>query len=229
MQKLLFESIGHAITTDFVHWDRQTPVLSPGTWDDKALWAPFLLKVNNTWHMFFTGVNQAISQQSGVAFSGDLYDWFKLSWPIYRPSSSWAEWTETGFAHGRDPHVIQYNGKYYMYVTAKTFTNEGAVGLAESSDLINWTDIGPAYVHNTWHVLESVHVKEHGGKWHMLFTEEAVNGTSHITSSASPLTSILNSFSKIERKFCGIYNSIQENPRVRHVEDVMKEFIILLP
>lgn len=180
-------NIGHATTTDFIHWNLEPPVLSPGTWDPVAIWAPHLIERDGVWHMFFTGIAATLSQQTGLAFSTDLYDWTDHGSPVYHPDPSWAEWSPSFFTHGRDPHVLEYNGKYYQYVTAKTLSNEGAVALAESRNLINWNDIGPAYVHDSWHVLESVFVFEHGTKWHMMFTEQAVGGTSDMTSD-SPIS-----------------------------------------
>jgi predicted GH43/DUF377 family glycosyl hydrolase len=175
-------NIGHATTTDFVHWNMEPPVLSPGTWDQK-LWAPSLFPTaNGWWLMYYTGVNAVGSQQSGVAFSSNLKDWFKFGPPIYHPDPSWAIWSETEFAHGRDPHVIEYNGTYYMFVTAKHIWNKGAVACATSTDLINWTDAGYIYRHDSWHVLESVFMQQRGGRFHMYFTEEAVYGTSHMSS-----------------------------------------------
>ncbi len=177
-------NIGHATTTDFVHWNLETPVLGLGTWDNKALWAPYLIPLESGgWVMYYTGVNLLNSQQSGLASSTTLSDWFKWATPVYHPDPLWAEWTENGFAHGRDPHVLEYNGRYYMFVTAKTNTNKGAVAMAVSDDLINWDDIGPLYVHDSWHVLESVFLLQRpNGKWHMFFTEETINGTSHMYS-----------------------------------------------
>jgi hypothetical protein len=180
-------NIGHATTTDFVHWNLETPVLSLGTWDSKALWAPFVMPLpSEGWAMYYTGVNLLNAQQTGMALSSDLATWFK--WPptpVYHPDPLWAEWTEAGFSHGRDPHVIEYNGQYYMFLTAKTNTNQGAVACAVSSNLLDWQDIGPIYVHNSWHVLESVFILQRpNGKFHMFFTEEAVYGTSHMYSDA---------------------------------------------
>ena len=175
-------NIGHATTQDFVHWEVQAPVLAPGVWDTK-LWAPFIINSQNYWLMYYTGVNALASQQSGLAVSNNLWDWTKWPDPIYHPDPVWAEWVENGFAHGRDPHVIQYQGRYYMFVTAKTNTNRGAVASAVSDNLIDWEDIGPLYVHDSWHVLESVFIMQRpNGKWHMFFTEETVNGTSHMYS-----------------------------------------------
>jgi hypothetical protein len=175
-------NIGHATTTDFVHWNILPPVLSPGTWDQK-LWAPHLIKNDaGWWFMYYTGVNAPGAQQSGLAFSSDLAAWFKWPQPVYHPDPSWALWSESVFSHGRDPHVIQYNGLYYMFVTAKHQWNKGAVACATSPDLFNWTDAGYIYLHDSWHVLESVFIMQRNGLWHMFFTEEAVYGTSHMSS-----------------------------------------------
>lgn len=176
-------NVGHATTTDFVHWDLQPPVLAPGTWDNKALWAPQLYPLNDDWWaMYYTGVNLVSSQQTGIAFSNDLFAWNKFPDPVYHPDPAWAEWSETVFSHGRDPHIIEDNGHYYMLVTAKTDNNLGAVACAVSDDLISWQDIGPIFVNLNWHVMESVFVFRHNGLFHMLFTEEAVNGTSWMSS-----------------------------------------------
>jgi hypothetical protein len=176
-------NIGHAKTTDFLNWEILDPVLETGTWDNHALWAPHLIPIPNYgWYMYYTGVNTPHAQQTGLAFTNDLYSWGKLPWPIYNPDPVWAEWDESAWSHGRDPHVIEYDGRYYMFVTAKTNNNLGAIGCAVSDDRLRWTDIGPLYVHDSWHVLESVFIMERNGKWHLFFTEEAVFGTSHVTS-----------------------------------------------
>jgi hypothetical protein len=177
-------NIGHATTTDFVHWTTESPVLTLGTWDNKAMWAPYLFPLDGGgWAMYYTGVNLFNAQQSGIAWSTGLFDWVKWPQPVYHPDPIWAEWVENGFAHGRDPHVVEYNDRYYMFVTAKTNTNKGAVACAVSDNLVDWEDIGPIYVHNSWHVLESVFILQRpNGKWHMFFTEETVNGTSHMFS-----------------------------------------------
>jgi hypothetical protein len=176
-------SIGHATSTDLKHWTYKTPVLSPGTWDT-VLWAPhiFTQPTGSTFLMYFTGVNNSGAQQAGVAFSNDLAQWVKYPDPIYHPDPVWAEWDTDTWCHGRDPHVISYNGQYYMFNTAKTWMNQGAVACAVSSDLIHWEDLGPIYVHYTWHVMESIFVMERNNRFHMFFTEQAVNGTSHMSS-----------------------------------------------
>jgi hypothetical protein len=175
-------NIGHATTTDFVHWNLETPVLQPGTWDI-YLWAPYVVEApGGGWYMYYTGVNSSWAQQTGIGITAELDFWGKLPWPVYHPDPVWAEWDESVWSHGRDPHVIEYNGKYYMFLTAKTLDGYGAVACAESDDLIIWDDVGPMYVHSNWHVLESVFIKYRNNKFHMFFTEELVYGTSHMSS-----------------------------------------------
>jgi hypothetical protein len=176
-------NIGHATTTDFVHWQLQPPVLSPGTWDT-VLWAPWLVKPANAsgWFMYYTGVNTQGAQQTGIAFSNDLLNWVKYGDPVYHPDTSWAVWNSDTFCHGRDPHVMEIDGTYYMFVTAQHEWYKGAVACATSPDLIHWTDAGFIYLHNSWHMLESVFILRRNGLFHMFFTEEAVNGTSHMSS-----------------------------------------------
>jgi len=177
-------SIGHATSSDLKHWEIKPPQLAPGSWDE-LLWAPMVYERTspNYYLMFYTGVNSFGAQQSGIALSSNLDSWFKYPYePVYNPDPVWAEWGEQTWCHGRDPHVVKYNGTYYMFVTAKTEAGYGAVACAVSNDLFNWTDMGPLYVHSNWHVLESVFIKPRNGKWHMFFTEETIFGTSHVAS-----------------------------------------------
>ena len=202
--------IGHATSPDLVHWTLQPPVLErgpAGTFDSKALWAPHLWYNGSTWFLYYTGVNSVSSQQTGLALSADLVGWYKVPWPVYHPDPAWAEWSPDYFTHGRDPHVFAHGGKYYMLVTAKTNTNRGAIALAESPDLINWTDIGPLYVHNTWHVLESVFLQERAGKFHLFFTEEAVFGTSHMSSD-----SLFSGWDIVNRRLIDVGHAPQVSP-----------------
>lgn len=174
-------NIGHATTTDFTHWQLEQPVLQPGTWDTR-LWAPYIFPKDGNFFMYYTGVNAMGAQQSGVAYSNDLATWFKFGSPVYHPDTSWAAWSETAFSHGRDPHIIELDGTYYMFVTAQHEWYKGAVACATSTDLFTWTDAGFIYMHNNWHMLESVFILQRDGLFHMFFTEEGVYGTSHMSS-----------------------------------------------
>lgn len=177
-------SVGHATSTDLVHWKLETPVLSsPETgWNELGLWAPCITKVGGTYLMYFTGVNDQWAQQTGLAMSEDLFNWVTYPNPVYHPDPSWAEWDVTTWSHGRDPFIFKHDGWYYQFLTAKTFTNRGAIACARSTDMLSWEDIGPFYIHDTWHVLESVQLIERNNRYNMFFTEEVVNGTSFMAS-----------------------------------------------
>ena len=184
-------NIGHATSTDLIHWELQPPVLytGPGLWDGRALWAPQVIRdqTNGVWLMYYTAVNSYFSQQTAMAASYDLYEWFKIPWPVYHPDPSWALWSETAWSHGRDPFVFEYDGLFYQLLTAKTPGNRGAIACAVSDGYCEWQDHGPLYTHTNWHVLESVQCIPRNNKWYLFFTEETVDGTGFMKSD-SPFT-----------------------------------------
>jgi len=182
-------TIGHATSPDLIHWTMQPELLSigpSGSWDDRALWAPAVIPnphMPGGLIMYFTGVNQYFSQSTGIAVSSDPYNFFKLPWQVYHPDpAAWAFWWPDQWANGRDPFVFEYGGNYYMLNTALKWNNRGAIALAQSSDLYNWEDIGPLFVNTTWHMMESPHLEQKDGKFHLFFTEETVLGTSTMKS-----------------------------------------------
>ncbi len=178
-------NLGHATSTDLAHWEIQSPILNvvPGEWDGLAIWAPQVIRrPDGAFLLYYTGVNSAACQQTGMAFSHDLYSWDKIPWPVYHPDPSWAQWSETTWSHGRDPFVFESEGVLYQLLTAKTSSNRGAIACGVSSDYFDWQDNGPLYVHSTWHVLESVQCLQRNGKWYLFYTEETVNGTSYMKS-----------------------------------------------
>jgi predicted GH43/DUF377 family glycosyl hydrolase len=192
-------NIGHATSTDLIHWQLQPPVLNvvAGAWDGLAMWAPQVIRLpDGNFLMYYTGVNSYGCQQTGAAFSVDLYAWTKVPWPIYHPDASWAQWGETVWCHGRDPFVFEHEGTFYQLLTAKTPYNQGAIACGVSESYYNWQDRGPLYIHNTWHVLESVQCLRRDPKWYLFYTEETVNGTSYMKSDSlftgwDPATAVL--------------------------------------
>lgn len=54
--------------------------------------------------------------------------------------------SRTGVPYAKDPHVINFKGRYLMYYSIppmKDYKNSGwNIGIAESNDLINWTKVG---------------------------------------------------------------------------------------
>ena len=174
------DSIGHATSTDLKHWTIQPRVLAvlPGTWESGALWAPYVIaKPGGGYLMYYTGVASNSAQKIGIATSDDLFNWTRYSGnPVFRPDTSWAKWDSlVDWSACRDPYIYNEDGTYYMLFTATTKAGYGAIGTAVSTDLFNWTDNGPMYVHSgtyAWHAIESVFMLKRNGLYRLFFSEE---------------------------------------------------------
>jgi len=181
--------LGHLTSTDLRHWARQDSILPvsempPYGWEGKFIWAPKVIQdITGAWFLYYTGVNTTITQQTGLAYSWDLYDWVR--WPlnpIYHPGS-WSNWTSGAWANCRDPEIFREpdTSDYYLLNTASTAAGLGAISFAHSANTINWTDQSPLFVNSSSAVLESVQLVKDSGLYHLFFTEEWVQGTSHLT------------------------------------------------
>jgi hypothetical protein len=185
-------NFGHATSTDLVHWTFHEPVLErgePGAFDSKDIWAPCVVPLEGPdgyYLMFYTGVNSSSAQQTGLAYStGDLSVWTKASAELIEPfacDSSWCNWAVDKYCHFRDPSFFEDESGCYITQTTRTKDDYGAVALTSGDGRFSWSDAGPMYVHDNWHLLESTRVIKHEGKYHLFFTEEGVGGTSHMFS-----------------------------------------------
>ena len=141
---------GHASTANLFDWEAHDPVMlvRPNSWEEAHVWAPFILKRGDLFVMFYTGINRHISQDIGLAFSRDLFEWERWDRNPISPckGKAWAFWREDGISSCRDPHVFEYDGRIWMTYTANTREGASCIALASSSDLITWDDRGPILV-----------------------------------------------------------------------------------
>jgi len=141
---------GHAGTRDFFEWEVYDPVMlvRPGTWEGAHVWAPCILRHGGRYVMAYTGVNRHISQDIGLAFSTDLFEWKRWDGNPISPcrDKAWAFWREDGIASCRDPHIFEHDGRIRMSYTANTGEGASCIALAGSEDLEHWTDHGPILV-----------------------------------------------------------------------------------
>lgn len=165
-------TVGHAVSSDLENWDYLGTALEPGEfglWDDRAIWTGSIVKSDaGLWHMFYTGTNKSnengFVQRIGVAISTDLVDWTKKGGFVTEADSKWYEraaqieiekidgqptWYEEAW---RDPWVFKdpAGDGWVMLITARknsgSYDARGTIGVARSTDLLNWTVCEPLNV-----------------------------------------------------------------------------------
>jgi len=160
----------------------------PEEWDERMIWAPCIVDARaETGYelMYYTGVNMPVAQRACLALGTSPDSWFKAPVEMFTPfhgDTSWTAWSVDTWSNYRDPHFFEDGGYQYLAHTAWTKNNLGTIALARSTDYFNWTDAGPLYVHDSWHVLESPFIVKWGGRYHLFFTEETIGCISYMSS-----------------------------------------------
>lgn len=142
--------IGHAESKDLLTWRHAGNALeSDGTLshEERGIFAPYVIRYQGLWHMFYASHNMDGAQYMCHAVSGDLEHWERDREPLFDPGFDWCYWKEDVPCSCRDPHII-YNpadGLYYMYWVAdlKTPKDASCIALSTSEDLRDWTHLGP--------------------------------------------------------------------------------------
>jgi hypothetical protein len=185
--------IGHATSTDLVHWNILGPVLQIDTvnnWKERNIWAPNVLRVdmviggqNWPYVMAYAGVDSSRSQQIGIAVSSDLNTWTDLSIlnGAHRPNTQWALWEEgSDWQNCRDPFLIKQGNQLWLLTSVQTrpeYQNagiRGAIAIATSTDGLNWVDSGgPLLVNDHSSLLASSHLEKNPitNLWHLFYTK----------------------------------------------------------
>ncbi len=98
-----------------------------------AAWAdPYVIQRNGDFYLYYLGMGRARRQRLGVARSHDGVVWTKL---IANPIMEIAP-DEIGLG---EPAVWTSGGSYWMLFTARLPGEKRRIGLAKSSDGIQWT------------------------------------------------------------------------------------------
>lgn len=147
-------TIGHAVSTDLVHWTRVEDALvrsDANGWDDLATWTGSVVQhPDGTWYLFYTGASLTPAgnvQRIAYATSSDLMTWHKAEGPVLAADGDRYETLSDGRWHDeafRDPWVFADpdGDGWHMLITARARTgpadDAGVVGHAWSPDLRHW-------------------------------------------------------------------------------------------
>ncbi|WP_306119528.1 MULTISPECIES: hypothetical protein [unclassified Roseitalea] len=187
-------SQGHAVSEDLVNWDHLGTCFAPAAgpaWDDYTTWTGSVVRgEDRLWHLFYTGschAEDGLYQRIGHAVSEDLHHWRRLGeGPCLDLTGPDAHRYEADHARGfwhdramRDPWVMRdpAGRGWLMYFTARAAgvaepNGGGAIGLATSPDLQEWTLRPPVFV-GGFGQLEVPQVFEVDGRWYCLFCTAA--------------------------------------------------------
>ncbi|WP_422040152.1 hypothetical protein [Roseibium sp.] len=182
-------SYGHAVSRDLKSWTQLGTCFAPSAgpaWDDNTTWTGSVVRGDDgIWHLFYTGTSKADDgkhQKLGHAVSNDLHMWQRVGSGLILDRDERYEEYSPGRWHDRafrDPWVLRdpEGSGWLMYFTARSpdaanTLEAGAIGLATSPDLYDWTLEDPVFT-GGFGELEVPQVFEVSGRWYCLFCTAA--------------------------------------------------------
>ena len=177
-------SVGHAVSSDLVHWTVLPDALSPATsddaWDNNTTWTGSIIAHEGGWAMLYTGGKRAensLIQRIGLALSDDLIHWRKYpANPVLEADPRWYEELDKALWHDqawRDPWVFWHEGLFHAFITARGLEGEpsgrGVIGHAVSPDLQQWRCLPPIAHPGEFGQMEVPQLVEIEGRWYLFF------------------------------------------------------------
>ena len=144
----------HASSVDLVDWTTHDPIdLRRPVVAETEIWAPHVVHHEGHWWMFYTGVVYVRGEQMHnvqrivSAVSDDLHTWHPTSMVIEGDPtfSSWGTARPWG-DDLRDPMLWAHEDGWLLFATVRMHDERQAIAVASSSDLQEWTWMGPLEV-----------------------------------------------------------------------------------
>jgi len=137
LQAAAATNVLYAESNDGISWETplQEPVLFPGSpraWDSWSVQSGAIINEIELYRMYYFGYADPYGKWDiGLAISTDGINWEKYPSPVLPGTSGWERQIASS-------SVIKYNDVYYLYYTGRNLP-ELKIGLATSTDAINWT------------------------------------------------------------------------------------------
>jgi predicted GH43/DUF377 family glycosyl hydrolase len=117
------------------HGEPVVPLGPRGSFDERAVADPYVIRASGTFYMFYLGQDRARRQSLGIARSSDGVIWEKLRVnPILEPGAPGA-FDENGLG---EPAVWTSGGQWWMLYTGRDKKEQRRLGLARSADGVRW-------------------------------------------------------------------------------------------
>jgi hypothetical protein len=175
---LLQDKFAYARSLDLCIWEDLTPVLqerTPGSWDEAAIWAPYVYQENGIYYLYYTGVTKDFTQSILLATSTDPSNpdsWEKQDM-VFQPNHPGMIWQGGNAADCRDPTVIKQGEVYYMYYAGRDESGS-IIGLATAPSLEGpWTDWGNVMPPEPDAILESPTLVQSDGFSYLFFNRSS--------------------------------------------------------
>jgi hypothetical protein len=176
-------NLGHATSTDLIHWTEQPPAFGPdpaNPKDDCQPWTGSAIWHEGKGYLYYTmrgSADQCRIQQIGLATSRDGNRWERYPGnPIVVPDPRWyatAERPVPGVLDCRDLAVVrdpQRNAWYGLYATrvpGEELAETSVIGCVRSTDLIHWEHLPPAFAPGKYACVEAPDVFFLNGRWYL--------------------------------------------------------------
>ncbi len=175
--------IGHAVTTDLLHWQSCDHAIGPDAdnpMDDGQPWTGCTIWHDGRAWLFYTmrgSASQLREQHIGLAWSFDMKHWSRYPGnPVLTPDPQWYATLEApvpGVLDCRDMQIIRdtvrerWLGFFATRIPGRELPETAAIGCAWSHDLIHWQQLPPAFVPGNMACVEVPDVFEINGVWYM--------------------------------------------------------------
>jgi len=167
------DRFAYARSVDLCSWEELSPILVervPGSWDEKAIWAPFVHFEDGIFYLYYTGVTENLTQSILLATSTDPSDpesWQKQDM-VFQPSHLGSLWVEDEPADCRDPFLFKQGDLYYLYYTGLDEAG-GIIGIATATSPVGlWLDEGSTVV-SSGEMPESSAVVQYSNKFYLFY------------------------------------------------------------